>query len=282
MPKVTQEIKRILKEKDQGIKTGAEAMRGVMENLHKQIMDELGRAALGSWDAYYLKKLLGSIEERMADYEGQAKKELSDQLDTMWDKGGELVKSSLNAGEIYVGFGISKSSLDVLKGYSNDYLEKLFGDAWYQIKGEINLGVLGAKTPQDVAKAIGTTIDKGKFANIALRVETITQTEMGRIFSEATQARMEEAAGYVEGLEKQWIHAGHPKQPRLSHINAHGQHVPVGEPFMVGGIPMIHPRDPNAPVSETINCGCDHAPYHPNWGPPGLGVKETIKGARWQ
>lgn len=83
---------------------------------------------------------------------------------------------------------ISTSALDALKDYSNGYLEKLFGDTWFQIKGEINLGMLGAKTPQDVAKAIGMTIDKGKFANIALRAETITQTEMGRIFSTATQS----------------------------------------------------------------------------------------------
>jgi hypothetical protein len=263
--KVTSKIKGILKEKDKGIKNGMQAMQGIMKNLHGQIMDDLGRAAVGSWDAYYLRKLLDSIEEHIAEYEDMAKKELSGQLDIMWDKGGELVKSTLIAGEMYVGFGISRSSLDVLKDYSNDYLEKLFSDAWYQIKGEINLGILGAKTPQEVAQAIGTKIDKGRFANIALRAERITQTEMGRIFSEAAQARMEEASGYVEGLEKQWIHAGHPRQPRPAHLAANGQHVPVKEPFVVGGIRMMFPRDPNAPISEVINCGCDHVPYHERW-----------------
>lgn len=263
--KVTSKIKGILKEKDKGIKNGMEAMQEIMKNLHGQIMNDLGEAAIGSWDAYYLRKLLDSTEKHIAEYEDRAKKELSGQLDIMWDKGGELVKSTLIAGEMYVDFGISRSSLDVLKDYSNDYLEKLFGDAWYQIKGEINLGILGAKTPQEVAQAIGTEIDKGRFANIALRAETITQTEMGRIFSEAAQARMEEASGYVEGLEKQWIHAGHPRQPRPAHLAANGQHVPIEEPFVVGGIRMMFPRDPNAPISEVINCGCDHVPYHERW-----------------
>jgi hypothetical protein len=273
MSEVTKEIKRILKEKDRGIKTATEAMLGIMKNLHSQITDDIGRAALGSWDSYSLKNLLDSLEIRIADYEGTAVRELSGQLDNMWNKGGEMVSSALRTGGLGAGqiglmghINISTSSLTALKDYSNTYLEKLFGDTWFQIKGEINLGILGAKTPQEVSTSIGTTIDKGKFANIALRAETITQTEMGRIFSEAAQLRMGEAAQHVKGLEKQWIHAGHPRTPRPSHIAAAGQHVPVDQPFMVGGIPMMFPRAPNAPISEVIHCGCDHVPYHANWG----------------
>jgi len=287
MPEVTKEIKRILKEKDRGILTGTEAMLGIMKNLHGQITDEIGRAALGSWDSYSLKKLLDSLEIRIADYEGTATRELSGQLDNMWNKGSELVSSALRTGGLGIGqiglmghINISISSLDALKDYSNSYLEKLFGDTWFQIKGEINLGILGAKTPQEVSASIGTTIDKGKFANIALRAETITETEMGRIFSEATQFRMNEAMQHVEGLEKQWIHAGHPRAPRLSHMAASGQHVPVDQPFMVDGIPMMFPRSPDAPLSEVIHCGCDHVPYHPSWGPPSSGIAESILGAR--
>lgn len=266
MSEVTKEIKRILKEKDREIKTGKEAMLGIVKNLHGQVIGEIGRTVLGSWDAYSLKKLLNSLENRIAEYEGLSLRELSGQLDNMWNKGGELVTAPLRAGKLYTGFNISRGSVDVLKDYSSSYLEKLFGDAWFQIKGEISLGILGAKTPQEVTTAIGKTINKGKFANISLRAETITQTEMGRIFSEATQIRMDEAAQHVEGLEKQWIHAGHPRAPRPSHMAAHRQHVEVDKPFMVGGIPMMFPRAPSAPISEVIHCGCDHVPYHATWG----------------
>lgn len=264
--KVTSEIKQYLKEKNISIENGRKAMLSIMNDLHKQTMNELGLAALGSWDSYYLKKLLDTLEDRMAEYAGKTTTEMSGLLDSAWDKGTALVDAAFRAGELSVGgFRISTSALDALKDYSNGYLEKLFGDTWFQIKGEINLGILGAKTPQEVAKAIGMTIDKGKFANIALRAETITQTEMGRIFSTATQSRMAEAAAYVEGLEKQWIHAGHPHMPRVSHVAAHGQHVPVNKPFMVGGIPIMHPRHAAAPIAEVIHCGCDHVPWKVEW-----------------
>ncbi len=262
---VTSEIRRLLKEKDRAIRSGERTMRAVMANLHKQVMGELSGAALTSWDSCYLKKLLGNVEDLMGATQGKARRELSGLLDDMWDRGGSLVDSALKIADLSAGFRIGRASIDALKEYSSSYLEKLFGDAWYGIKGEINLGILGAQTPQQVAAAIGKTLQSGRFKNYANRAETITRTEMGRIYSEATQIRMAEAAQHVEGLEKQWIHAGHPRQPRPSHVAAHGQHVPVDKPFMVGGIAMMYPRGPGVPVSEIIRCGCDHVPYHARW-----------------
>jgi len=259
------EMKRILKEKNRSIAAGKEAIASIMTDLHGQVVNALGRAALGSWDSYYLTELQRALEEQMAAYGVKAKAGLSGLLDDMWSAGTGMVDSALTLGGMYTGFRISTSSLDALKNYSNGYLEKLFGDTWHSMKAEINLGILGAQTPQQVAQAIGLSIDEGVFKNALLRGETITQTEMGRIFSTATQARMSDAAAYVPGLEKQWIHAGHPKAPRIMHIAADGQHVPVDQPFIVGAVTMMYPRDPKAPIAEVIHCGCDHVPYHPQW-----------------
>jgi len=259
------EMKRILKDKNRSIAAGKDAIASIMTDLHGQVVNALGRAALGSWDSYYLTELQRSLEEQMAAYGVKAKAGLSGLLDDMWSAGTGMVDSALALGGMYTGFRISTSSLDALKNYSNGYLEKLFGDTWHSMKAEINLGILGAQTPQQVAQAIGLSIDEGVFKNVLLRAETITQTEMGRIFSTATQTRMSDAAAYVPGLEKQWIHAGHPKAPRIMHIAADGQHVPVDQPFIVGAVTMMYPRDPKAPIAEVIHCGCDHVPYHAQW-----------------
>ena len=85
------------------------------------------------------------------------------------------------------------------------------------------------------------------------------------VYSQATQIRLMQAAENVEGMEKEWIHAGHPKKARPSHLAADGQHVPANEPFIIGGIKMQFPHDPAAPLNETIGCGCDHAPWHAGW-----------------
>ncbi len=263
---VTSEIKRLLKEKDRAIITGEKAMLGIMENLHKQIVSELGIASLTPWETYHLKTVLNNIENIMSQSQDTAKKKLTDLLDTTYFQGTDFVNDILRAGELSVGvFRIGRGSIDALTDYSSSYLEKLYGDAWHGIKAEITLGILGVKSPREVAAAIGTTISSGRFGDYAIRAKTITRTEMGRIFSEAAQHRMEEAAGHVEGLEKQWVHAGSPREPRPSHVVAHGQHVPVNNPFIVGAYKMMFPRDPKAPVSEIIHCGCDHAPYHEKW-----------------
>lgn len=266
MPKVNSTIKKILKKKDAGILNGTEAMNGILVDLQKQVQGELGRAALGSWDAYYLKQMLNSIERNTADFQSRAKKEISGQLDTAWEKGEALVSEPLRMAGIYTGFNISASSLNALKEFSFHKIDSLADDAWYKIKGELTLGVLGGKTPAEVANAIGKTLtDKSIFSSISARAEAITKTEMGRVFSTATQKRMAEAAEYVEGMEKQWVHAGHPKAARPAHVYASGQHVPWNEPFLIGSIPMMFPRDPKAPIGEVINCGCDHVPWHESW-----------------
>lgn len=264
MPNANSEIRRILREKDAGLRTGAEAVRGILKELQGQVLNELGQAAIGSWDSYSLKNMLDAIERQISDFDGESKKAVSGMLDEMWEKGNKLVEAPL--GRIYTGFGISTSSLRILKDFTFHKIDGLSNSAWDKIRGELTLGVLGGKTPQEVAKAIGKNLkDPSIFSSIDARAESITKTEMGRVFSNAAQLRMEEANKHVQGLEKQWLHAGHPKAARPFHLNLHGHHIPVNESFLVGNVAMRYPRDPKAPVGEVVNCGCDHVPYHANW-----------------
>ena len=253
---MTSEIRNIIREKDAGIKSGTQAMLDILKELQKQVLDEIGRAALGSWDVYYLKKLLDSIEQQIAQFSERAKAEASGLLDDAWDKGIGLVDLPLGAAGIYTGFHISTSSLDALKDFTFHKLDGLSNAAMDRIKSELTMGILGGKTPAEVAAAIGKNLtDPSIFASIADRAEVITKTEMGRVFSQATQMRMEQTSQYVDGLEKQWVHAGHPKKPRPAHVAASGQHVPVDQTFNIGGVQMMYPRAPGAPLDEVINCG---------------------------
>jgi hypothetical protein len=256
MPTVNSEIKRIIREKDLAVKSGTQSMLALLEELQQQVLDELGRAALGSWDAYQLKQVSNSIESQIADFKTKVKAEADGLLKDSWGKGQALVDIPLAEVGIYTGWHLSTSVLDTLKDFAFHRIDNLSNDAWLRIRGELNLGILGGKTPQEVAAAIGQNLtDPSIFSSIADRAEVITKTEMGRVFSEATQLRMEQAAQNVDGLEKQWIHAGHPKKARPMHLAANGQHVPVNEPFNIGGVQMMFPRAPGAPLDEVINCG---------------------------
>lgn len=266
MPTVNSTIKRILKEKDAGIKSGTQSMLGLLKELQTQALGELGKAALGSWDAYHIKQVINSIESQISNFEAKAKAEAQGLLKEAWANGISLVDAPLAIAGIYTDWHLPTSVLDTLSDFAFHRIANLSDDAWLKIKGELNLGILGGKTAQEVASAIGKNLtSKSIFSSIAARAEVITKTEMGRVFSEATQLRMDQAAGYVDGLEKQWRHAGHPKKARPMHLAAHGQHVPVNEPFNIGGVQMMFPRAPGAPLDEVINCGCDHVPYHEKW-----------------
>lgn len=267
MAEINAVIARILRQKDAGIIDGAEAMRKVLAQLQRQVLDELGRASITGWEQYRLRQLLDAVERQLGQYEAAAQAEIENRLSAMWDLGQKSVYQPLNTAGIYTGFNLSTSVLDVLKDFAFHKISGVAAGGWDKIKSELSLGILGTRTPQQVADAIGRNLtDPSVFASIDARAEVITKTEMGRVFSIAAQKRMEEAAKYVRGLKKVWIHAGHPRKPRITHLGIEGQTRDIDEPFNVGGVKMMYPRDPAAPLDEVINCGCDHAAWKEEWG----------------
>ena len=267
MATVNSEIKRILREKDAGIKTGVASMQALLKELQKQVLSEIGSASLTAWDTFHLQQQLDAIKRHMNNFQVEAVKEAGDLLDASWAGGIELVDSPLRvAGEMWSGFGMSTTSLDVIKDFTFHKISVLDDAAWDKVRSELTLGIMGGKTPQEVATAIGKNLkDPGIFRSVNMRAEAITRTEMGRTFSMASQERMEQAAESVEGLEKMWLHRGHPKVPRPTHVGSEGQHVAVNKPFLIGGVPLMHPRDPGAGIEENINCGCDSIPFKEEW-----------------
>jgi hypothetical protein len=120
--------------------------------------------------------------------------------------------------------------------------------------------LIGAQNPSDAATKIGTYLSEGGRA----RALTVVRTEVGRAYSAAAQARMEQSADVIPGLSKQWRKSGKLK-PRQTHAIADGQIRKVKEPFLVGGEKLMHPRDPKASAKNTVNCGCTSLPFMANW-----------------
>lgn len=53
-----------------------------------------------------------------------------------------------------------------------------------------------------------------------------------------------------------WRHADGVKEPRPAHVSADGMTVAKGEFFYINGTFIRYPRDPLAPIEETIYCHC--------------------------
>lgn len=277
--KVSSKIKAILKERDAEILSGQQAVKKLLEEIRKQILLDLATLPGDGYSAYYLRQILASIDEHLSSWAAGAIRELDGRLLTTWELGAELLPQAAAVAGLELGhIAISTGTLEALKEFTFGKISGVRGDLYNKIRGELTLGVLGQRTPQEVTQALtgdirDIPIPVGKFGkpvfkSIEERAEVITGTEMGRAFSLATEKSLEAARETVPELGSMWIHAGHPKQPRQVHILMHGQVRTEGKPFYKTpeGVPVHYPRDPNAPIKEVIRCGCTHIPYHPLFG----------------
>lgn len=255
---------------------GQEAVRRILEAVRKQIVGEIASIPSDSFAAYSNQRLLTSIERLLFEAEAGLRVDVARGLSDSYEAGRTMLPrmASVGSNVTLTSYGLSTGILDQIKEFSWGRINAITNDAMAKIRAEVSLGLLGQQTPQQVAGAIAGTLERpGVFKGISERAEIITKTEMGRAFSMAAQKSFEAAADTLPGLQKMWLHAGHPKSPRITHLGLSGSIKPVDEPFVVGSVVMRYPRDPKAPVSEIINCGCMHVPYMGEWGTKGEFLK---------
>lgn len=188
---------------------------------------------------------------------------------TAFKAGADLLDTPMAAAGVNLGAvltQVDERALLAVRSFMTDRLSNVGGELARKINGELIQVVSGAKAPADAVAAVSGVIDGGRG-----RAITIVRTEVGRAFSMATQERLDQAREFLPGLGKQWRRSG-KTHSRISHDLADGQIVPTDEPFLVGGIPLMFPRDPDAPISETVNCGCTSLPHMADWDTVNPGV----------
>jgi hypothetical protein len=124
------------------------------------------------------------------------------------------------------------------------------------IAGQISAGVnMGEGIPQLAARVddLLSATASPRWENRAVvvaRTEGLSSLNAGR--HDAFSAFAEETG---EEYERVWL-ATEDVRARPEHREADGQRVPMGAPFIVGGVPMMFPGDPTAPPHLTIQCRC--------------------------
>ncbi len=243
-------------------------MQKILEDTKRQIINEITRAPEDSFDAYRLRSALASIEHYIKQFNGKSRALMSDLLDSAWTEGADFFNSTLKEAGLHYGFHFTPGAvMDIMKQFAYHRIDNLSNAAWDKIRGELTLGTLGQRTPFQVMQGIASTVPgKGIFHSVEERALTITKTEMGKTFAKANWTGMERAKAHVPGLQKKWLHRGHPKKPRPGHLMIDGLSIPVSEAFDVGeGVRMMYPHQPDAPIDEIIHCGCDFVADHPSW-----------------
>lgn len=113
----------------------------------------------------------------------------------------------------------------------------------------INKGIKDGLSEKEIAELIRKS--SPTLANN--RAQLIARTETHTAANVAAQATAK-ASGVQ--LEREWVANMGSERTRVSHREADGQRVGMNEPFIVDGVPLMYPGDPEGPARLTINCRC--------------------------
>ena len=149
---------------------------------------------------------------------------------------------------------------DVLPAPGKQMREKIAANkdiAWQkgQIQSVTMQSILQGESIPNMAKRICNTLnEKNRKATVRYaRTATTAAENAGRIDS------YKRAEDMGIDLEQEWL-ATLDGRTRHEHRQLDGQHVPVGEPFKVGGTEIRYPGDPSAPGYLVWNCRCTLVP----------------------
>ena len=140
----------------------------------------------------------------------------------------------------------------------------------YALKAENRLRGVGDTLWKEMRKKVAGAIESGAsgetlkqeietLANFSeFRADTVARTETSIAYSNGN-FESDQALGEYGPAEKIWVAVGDART-RAAHLAAmaasEANPVPFSEPFIVGGVPMMHPHSPGAPAKEVVNCRC--------------------------
>ncbi|MGA9769300.1 MAG: phage minor head protein [Blastocatellia bacterium] len=257
---VKQIVEKILRQETESI----EAARGLLEQTRLDVIAKLAEGGRTEWDYSWLRQVQAALGTRIERLNRELELRMNQDINKVFDLANQLVDEPA---KVLIGtspvLGVSREVAQVAASFSATMIKDLTSSAQVAIDGVIQRAAVGGLTVQDAIKQIGSSLDDSKFGPIAARAERIFRTEVLRVQSIATQARMQvnkdamRRAGWALG--KRWL-ATIDKRARLSHVIAMGQEREVEQPFIVGGEELMYPRDPNGSASLTINCRCVSSP----------------------
>lgn len=217
------------------------------------------------WEAYRLPLLQTEVRRQMSIFQGASSEALIGGLRDGWDLGQALIDAPLKGVGIDLASALPRLNSQVLlamQSFATDRIADIATSTVNKVNAELAQVIMGTQTPFQAAGKVVAHL--GKDSPSASRATTIVNDEVGRAYSLAGQERMLQAKAMLPGLRKQWRRSG-KREARVAHMMADGQVVKVNEPFLIGGHKLMCPRDPAAPIGQTINCGCTSLPIMKSW-----------------
>jgi Phage Mu protein F like protein len=265
-------VRELVQQARSADKAATAAARAALDRAHLELIRQIAQlpADASSYSRFQLQDLKRATERAMEEFDRQLTGELKTAQADGFAQGKETVDRTLtdSIGTPASLADLSQAQLIVAQGYSADLVKGLSEAGRARLNATLSRAFLGGQSVTEIMRQIGRSIGQGEFGVISRRAETIYRTEVLRIQSIATQARLKQANDRGVPAKKMWVHAGAPFKPRVWHLAVNRQVKPVDEPFEIpGGGPggaseeLMFPRDPAASAENTVNCGCQVFPW---------------------
>jgi hypothetical protein len=146
---------------------------------------------------------------------------------------------------------LDSTQLQAMRTFMIDRIKDVGVQAAQKIKSEIGLAMIGVQDISQTINKVGVIMGETSQS----RVTTIVGDNLSRAWATASFDRaMQSTVAGVE-MEKIWRRSG-KIHSRLAHDLTDGVRKPINEPFVINGHKIMYPKDPKAPIEESINCGC--------------------------
>ena len=238
-------------------------LRDALVQINQQLT-----AQPADWKLWQLTRIRDQLETVLNATGAQAGTAASMALGQAWQMGEDFVDKPL--GVIGMNVEMRMASLDAqvlsaMRTFSVDRMKNVTAEAAGKIAQQLGLVTIGGITPFEAIKKVEGILGE----EAAARATAIVRTEVSRAFAVASNERLQQAAGLVPGLGKQWRRSG-KIHSRWNHDIMDGQVVEAGKSFKVpdpnGGFDMMQcPHDPTAPIGQVIQCGCVAIPWMKGW-----------------
>jgi hypothetical protein len=148
----------------------------------------------------------------------------------------------------------SSHVLEALNG-SHDFLMQLPNEVNGMVIREISDGLSAGMSRQEIVDSVERLLMMTGNNTFRNRAQVITGTEITRAANAGALAAAIDAQSTLGPILKRWNDTG-DDQVRQSHDLADDTEIPVMQPFVVGGFPLMYPGDPTGPPWEVIACRC--------------------------
>lgn len=221
------------------------------------------QAASTDWQQWHYAKIQGQLNQAFIDLGDRSAEQIAKYSPEVFVAGVDLIDKPLaSAGIKVTGLSplLNHPTLTAITNFQTERIKSIATGMFEGVKKELSLVTIGAQDFYKARDNISAMLVEPSYYD----AKRLINTEMSRLYSTATNARLLQSSAAVPGLKKEW-RTGRRKEHRLHHLALRGTRKPVDEKFKVGQIEMMHPHDPAGGAAETIYCSCYVVPVMDNW-----------------